>query len=151
MIIDQAASIRHCCSPRGFTVSPIASAPVDFGLLAGKLLNQSCFHVLPHRVSCVCVHYAVTIMFEQVPTITDTTSRQPVDSEAVSFTDDTTGRFIEASRVSVLECCSQNSVETLTLNSDAVLYSACTRVAVPTRCARCMLISLKWVTACVDT
>ena len=35
-------------------------------------------------------------MSEQVPTITDTIVRLPVDSEAVSSTDDTTGRFIEA-------------------------------------------------------
>ncbi len=38
-------------------------------------------------------------MSEQVPTITDTTVRQLVDSEAVSSTADTTGRLIEASRV----------------------------------------------------
>ena len=102
MIIEQAASTRPCCSPHGFTVSPIASAPVDFGLLAGELLNQSCFHVLPHSVSCVYVSpCAVTIMSEQVPTIIDTSVRQPDDSEAVSSTDDTTGRFIEASCVSV--------------------------------------------------
>ena len=58
-----------------------------------------------HTVFYVCVFpCAVTIMSEQVPTITDTTVRQPVDSEAVSSTADTTGRFIEASRVSVCEC-----------------------------------------------
>ncbi len=47
---------------------------------------------------------AVTFMSEQVPTIPDTTVRQPVDSEAVSSTDDTTGRFIEVAPVSVWEC-----------------------------------------------
>jgi hypothetical protein len=103
LIIEQDTSTRPCCSPHGFTVSPIMSAPVGFGLIAGELLNQLCFHVLPHRVYvCVC---AVTTMSEQVPTITqdDTTVtvRQPVDSEAVSSTADTTGRFIVASRVSV--------------------------------------------------
>ena len=40
-------------------------------------------------------------MSEQVPTITDTNVRQPVDSEAASSTIDTTGKFIEVSRVSV--------------------------------------------------
>ena len=105
MIIEQAASTRPCCSLHGFTVSPIASATVGFELLAGELVNQSCFHVLPHRVSCVGVSpCAVTIMSEQVPTITDTNVRQPVDSEAVSSTADTTGRLIEASRVTVWWC-----------------------------------------------
>ena len=54
------------------------------------------FHPSHHQM---CVHCAVTIMSEQVPTITDTTVRPPVDSEAVSSTDDTTGSFIEAPRV----------------------------------------------------
>ena len=39
-------------------------------------------------------------MSEQVPTITDTTVRQPVHSEAVSSTADTTGTFIEGPHVS---------------------------------------------------
>ena len=39
-------------------------------------------------------------MSEQVPTITDTTVNQPVDSEAVSSTADTTGSFIEGSHYS---------------------------------------------------
>ncbi len=64
------------------------------------LIEFDCSH---HQM---CVHCAVTIMSEQVLTITDTTVdttvRQPVDSAAVSFTDDTTGRFIESSRVSTL-------------------------------------------------
>ena len=47
-----------------------------------------------------CVHCAVTIMSEQVPTITDTTVRQPVDSEAASYTADTTGWFIKGPHVS---------------------------------------------------
>ncbi len=52
-------------------------------------------------ISNVCVHCAVTIMSEQAPTITDTTVRQPVDSEAVSSTADTTGGFIEGPPVCV--------------------------------------------------
>ena len=46
---------------------------------------------------CVCLfaHCAVTIMSEQVPTITDATVHQPVDSEAVSSTAHITGRLIE--------------------------------------------------------
>ena len=43
-------------------------------------------------------------MSEQVPTITDTTARQPVDSEAVSSTADTAGRFILGPPVSVHGC-----------------------------------------------
>ena len=38
-------------------------------------------------------------MSEQVPTITDTTVHQPIDSEAVASTADTTGRFIEGQHV----------------------------------------------------
>ena len=53
-----------------------------------------------HSCVCACVHCAVTTMSGQVPTITDTTVRQPVDSEAVSSTADTTGRFIEGPHVS---------------------------------------------------
>ncbi len=45
------------------------------------------------KCMCVCV-YAVSIMSEQVPTSTDTTACRPVDSEAVSSTADTAGRFI---------------------------------------------------------
>ena len=41
-----------------------------------------------------CIPCAVTIMSEQVPTITDTTVRQPVHSEAVSSAADTTGWLI---------------------------------------------------------
>ena len=50
---------------------------------------------------CVCLfaYCAVAIMSEQVPTITDTTVRRPIDSEAVSSTADTTGMFIEAPHV----------------------------------------------------
>ncbi len=52
----------------------------------------------PEVVKC-----AVTSMSAQVPTLTDTTVRQPVDSEAVSFTADTTGRFIEGG-ICLLTC-----------------------------------------------
>ena len=47
----------------------------------------------------MCVHCAVTTMSEQVPTITDTTARQAVDSEAVSSAADTAGRLIEGAHV----------------------------------------------------
>jgi hypothetical protein len=42
----------------------------------------------------MCVHCAVKIMSEQVPSITGTTVHQPVDSEAVSSTADTAGRSL---------------------------------------------------------
>ncbi len=48
----------------------------------------------------VCVHCAATIMSEKVHTITDTTVCQPVDSEAVSSTADTAGRFFVGPHVS---------------------------------------------------
>ncbi len=38
-------------------------------------------------------------MSDQVPTITDTTARQPVDNEAVSCAADTAGRLIGAPHV----------------------------------------------------
>jgi hypothetical protein len=48
---------------------------------------------------CMRVHCAVTIMSEQVHTTTDTTVSQPVDSEAISSTADTTGRFCEGPHI----------------------------------------------------
>jgi hypothetical protein len=51
-------------------------------------------------ISDMCIHCAVTIMSEQVPTITDTTVSQPVASEAVTSTADITGSFIAVLHVS---------------------------------------------------
>ncbi len=45
-------------------------------------------------IANVCIHYAVTIMSEQAPTITDTTVCQPDDSEAVLSTAGTAGRLV---------------------------------------------------------
>ena len=59
-----------------------------------------CVCVCVYVCLIVCVHCAVTTMSDQVPTITDTTVRQHVDSEAVSSTDDITGRFIEGPHLS---------------------------------------------------
>jgi hypothetical protein len=59
-----------------------------------------CVCVCVHVCLIVCVHCAVTTMSDQVPTITDTTVCQPVDSEDVSSTANTTGRFIEGPHVS---------------------------------------------------
>ena len=60
-----------------------------------------------HFLESRCAHCAVAIMSERVPTITDTIGYQPVDSEAVSSTADTSGpgRFTVGPHVSAHGTC----------------------------------------------
>ena len=87
-------------------------------------------------------------MSEQVPTITDTSVRQPVDSEAVSSTTDITGRFIEGPHVyahagiRMRRGYDTSRCGLLFQNARAERIVVAASVA-PWRCARHVLISLE--------
>ena len=76
-----------CRADSMYIVRPLAATTASTELCV-------CINMYICVCACVCVHCAVTTMSEQVPTITDTTAGQRVDSEAVSSTADATGRLI---------------------------------------------------------